>query len=198
MTSEVKQSRVYTCPHCKVVTQYDETADLFQVVSDHLEICKNPPRQGMAIYEASTGQLADVKLRYAAAQYARRVGLVPELGHICLYHGRPWVTIDGWFYRFRKKYPSGHVYTRPLTLEERTALNLEDKVQAWRADVYDTPKGDALSVGYGYASEGDEPLALKSAVEPRWPWRLAEKRAEEDALRKAVPLDLENVKAVSQ
>jgi hypothetical protein len=194
MTSEAKQSRVYNCPHCKSAVEYDETADLYQVVADHLAICKNPPRQSVAIYEASTGSLADVKLRFAAAQYARKVGLLPELGHICLYHGRPWVTIDGWFYRFRKRYPSGHVYTRALTQDEREGINLDEKIQAWKAEAFDTPKGDLLSVGYGYASEGDDPLALKSAVEPRWPWRLAEKRAEEDCLRKAVPLDLEGVK----
>ena len=144
-----------------------------------------------AIYEASDGSMVRGDLRLAAIEYARAVGLIPELGHVCLYFGKPWVTIDGWYYRFRQKFPEGRIASEPLPIEARQALHLEDDLQAWTAAAYDKDSGNRLSIGYGYAREGEEPLARKSAVEPRWPWRLAEKRAEEDALRKVVPLEIE-------
>lgn len=144
-----------------------------------------------AIYEAATGSLVTKELRLAAIEYARSVGLMPELGHICLYHGKPWVTIDGWYYRFRRKHPLGWLTTTPLLGNDRLALMVEEGVHAWKAEAYEGEGGGCLSVGYGYAREGEEPLVYKSAVEPRWPWRMAEKRAEEDALRKAVPLEIE-------
>lgn len=148
-----------------------------------------------AIYEASTGEIVARELRLAAIDYARKVGLVPELGHVCLYHGKPWVTIDGWYYRFRRKYPEGLVVTKPLIGNERLAMDLDDLTHAWKAEVYTKAGGDLLSMGSGYAREGEKPLAYKSAVEGQWPWRMAEKRAEEDALRKAVPLEIEKKEA---
>ena len=157
---------------------------------------KAPPSEGgeqrlPAIYDASKGELAPRELALEAITFAKRTGLRPELGHICLYFGRPWVTIDGWYYRFRSKYPRGKVVTSPLLGNDRIALGVDEGTHAWKAEVYEEDGGKLLSVGYGYAREGEEPLARASAVEPRWPWRMAEKRAEEDALRKVVPLEIE-------
>jgi len=165
-----------------------------RVIKEILGQAKERERLGRrlpAVYEASTGEMVKGELRLAAIEYARRVGLRPELGHICLYYGKPWVTIDGWYYRFRGAYPDGKVVTRPLSSNERLDFQLDEHIIAWKAEVYAKDGGDLLAVGYGYASKGEEPLAKGSAVEPRWPARLAEKRAEEDALRKVVPLELE-------
>lgn len=142
------------------------------------------------IYEASTGAVAQLELRQRAVEWAREAELKPEFGHVCLYFGKPWVTIDGWYYRFRQLYPLGQLVSRPLAADERYAAGItEPTLHAWVAEVYDLPGGRLLSIGHGYARE-DEPLAQKSPVETRWPWRMAEKRAEEDALSKAVPLGI--------
>jgi len=141
----------------------------------------------LAIYEASTGELAPPSAVEIAIKYAQEVGIKPERGHIVLYHGRPWITIEGWYYLLRQKFPEAQLATRPLDFVERERAGIDEKVYAWRAEVYTKAGGDLLAVGYGYARE-DEPLAKGSAVEPRWPWRLAEKRAEEDAIRKVVGL----------
>jgi len=140
-----------------------------------------------AIYEASTGELAPATAAEMALKYAQEVGIKPERGHIVLYHGKPWITIEGWYYLLRHKFPSAKLLTRPLDYLERERAGVDEKIYAWKAEVYSRDGGDLLAEGYGYARE-DEPLAQKSAVEPRWPWRLAEKRAEEDAIRKVVGL----------
>jgi len=140
------------------------------------------------IYEASTGKPAPVEEIARALEFAQELELNPRLGHVCLYYGKPWVTIDGWYYLFRRSFPKGQVVTRPLDPGERELQKIRDEeLHAWKAECYDD-QGALLSVGYGYAREGEEPLAKGSAVEPRWPWRLAEKRAEEDAIRKALGL----------
>jgi len=141
----------------------------------------------LAIYEATTGELASSTAAQIALKYAHEVGVKPERGHIVLYHGRPWITIEGWYYLLRQKFPSAKLLTRPLDYMERERAGVEEKIYAWKAEVYSRDGGDLLAEGYGYARE-DEPLAKGSAVEPRWPWRLAEKRAEEDAIRKVVGL----------
>lgn len=164
-----------------------------------------------AIYEASTGQIAAWELRQLAVRFAERIALKAELGHVVLYYGKPWVTIDGWYYRFRQLYPQGVVLSRPLTREEREDAKVEYDTHAWKAEAYAVPGGGLLGVGYGYSRAEEtveemevnpetgeistktvtrvSPLARKSSVEPNWPWRMAEKRAEEDCLRKAVPLE---------
>ena len=154
------------------------------------EVHKAQEQRLPVIYEASTGAVAQLELRQRAVEWAREAELKPELGHVCLYFGKPWVTIDGWYYRFRMFYPQGQLVSRPLLSEERYAAGItEAALHAWVAEVYDVPGGNKLSMGHGYARE-DEPLAQKSPVETRWPWRMAEKRAEEDALSKAVPLGI--------
>lgn len=142
------------------------------------------------ILEVSTGKTAEHDLRRRAVEWAREVELRPELGHVCLYFGKPWVTIDGWYYRFRQVFPQGQLISRPWSSDERYAAGISDiALHTWVAEVYDLPGGHLLAMGHGYARD-DEPLAKGSAVETRWPWRLAEKRAEEDALSKAVPLGI--------
>lgn len=143
--------------------------------------------QALAIYEASTGQVANRDARELAIAYAQEVGVLPQRGHICLYFGKPWITIEGWYYLLRQEFPNALLTTRPLENEERAKLKVDEKTHAWEAKVYDEDKGKLLSVGFGYANP-DEPLAQNSPIEKRYPWRLAEKRAEEDAIRKVVGL----------
>ena len=151
-----------------------------------------------ALPAQSPGQLSpllDVGEKRVASQqsttmglaFARAVGARPELDEVQLYFGRPWLTIKYWYRHFKEIYPDGHVLTRALTSNERGDMKVEDATHAWKAEVFDGD-GKLLSMGYGYAMADEKtPLARGSVVEPVWPWRLAEKRAEEDALRKAVP-----------
>ncbi|MBT9164921.1 MAG: hypothetical protein DDT23_00932 [candidate division WS2 bacterium] len=139
------------------------------------------------IYDASTGKPALPEEIRLAILFADEIGVKPERGHVCLYFGKPWITIEGWYFLLRKYWPKACLKTRPLDINERGRANIPEGVDAWVAEVYTEEGGKLLSMGYGYARQ-EEPLAPKSTVETRWPWRLAEKRAEEDAIRKAVGL----------
>lgn len=67
-------------------------------------------------------------------------------------------------------------------------MNLSEDVEAWKCEIYDH-EGGFLAVGYGLASRDPEVRFIKGVPE-KWgtPQRRAEKRAEEDAFRKAFPL----------
>lgn len=120
--------------------------------------------------------------------YAERIGLDALLGHVCLYFGRPWVHIDGWYFHARRCGWRGGARSAPLSKEERLTMNLSEDVEAWKCEIYDH-EGGFLAVGYGLASRDPEVRFIKGVPE-KWgtPQRRAEKRAEEDAFRKAFPL----------
>jgi len=176
--------------HYPSVLQYRKliwSTDIKEVDKMTKEEGVNKKEKLPAIYEATTGELASATAVEIAIKYAQEVGIKPERGHIVLYHGKPWIAIEGWYFLLRQKFPQAKLVTRPLDFVEREQAGIEQKLHAWKAQVYEKDGGDLLAEGYGY-SRDDDPLVLKSPVEQRWPWRLAEKRAEEDAIRKVVGL----------
>uniref|UniRef100_A0A6H1ZZW3 Uncharacterized protein n=1 Tax=viral metagenome TaxID=1070528 RepID=A0A6H1ZZW3_9ZZZZ len=144
-----------------------------------------------AIFEATTNEIVKGELQIAALQWAETAGLRPELQHVCLYFGRPMPTINGWHYLFRRIHPHGTIGAAPLNEKERGIAGIPETVEAWEANTFDA-NGNHLTVGHGYANR-DNKTQLYKGVSEQWglAWDRAEKRAEEDALRKAVPLGLE-------
>lgn len=146
-----------------------------------------PPGQLSPLQDVGEKRVASRQQTLAALAFAREVGARPSLDEVQLYFGRPWLTIKYWYRHFKDIYPDGHVKTAPLGSNERATMKVEENTHAWKAEVFDGD-GKLLAMGYGFAMADEKtPLARGSAVEPVWPWRIAEKRAEEDALRKAVP-----------
>ena len=146
-----------------------------------------PPGQLSPLQDVGMKRPASRQETLMGLAFAREVGARPLLDEVQLYFGRPWLTIKYWYRHFKDIYPDGYVKTFPLSSNDRAAMLVEDSTHAWKAEVFDGAD-HLLAMGYGYAMADDKtPLARGSAVEPVWPWRLAEKRAEEDALRKAVP-----------
>lgn len=115
-------------------------------------------------------------------------GLDPLMGELTVYHGNPFISIDG---RYRKARETGMldgVETRPATVEERSAWGIEAGDYFFRCEVW---RKDASRpfVGWGRIraaeTKGDSHLPLVAQ-----PQRMAEKRAEAQALRKAFGIPL--------
>ena len=123
------------------------------------------------------------------AEVATSYGLDPLMGELMIYQGRPYVSIDA---RYRKAQESGQlagVETRPATREEREAWDIPDGDLFFRSEVY--RKGIARPfVGWGRVKAKE--FAKKDGYLPveSNPQRMAEKRAEAQALRKAFHLPL--------
>ena len=129
----------------------------------------------------------------ALVEFAAAVGLHAELGHVVMYYGMPYVTIDGHYYYAHASREFDGIKTRPATPHERENAMIAEGEHCWICEVY--RKGfEYPVVGFGRA-RGDEkdPVIRGSYVEPKHPQRLAEKRAEAQALRKAFPLGLPSI-----
>lgn len=127
-------------------------------------------------------------------QVALSYRLDPLLGELTIYQGRPFVSIDG---RYRKAHETGQLDgmdTRPATKEERQAWEIPDGDLFFRAEVW--KNGCARSfVGWGRVRK-QETLPPRDPSKAGFrpletnPQRMAEKRAEAQALRKAFFLPL--------
>ena len=131
--------------------------------------------------------------------FGAQVGLSAVLGHCVIYFGRPYVTIDGYYYLLNKRTPDVKIGCRPCTTEERKALAAADDDIWWIAEAWE---GDTKlpTAGYGLVTANEQtemsekhPGEFRAPVVHSHPQRMAEKRAEWQLLRKIVPLDIEEV-----
>jgi len=132
-------------------------------------------------------------------EWAAGVGLNARLGHVCLYYGKPYPTIDGYYYVLHKRDTTIKVGTRPCNAFEREGLQVKKGDHAWIAEGW---LGDTKlpTVGYGLVTQDEinekstkDPGEFRAPVAHDHPQRMAEKRSEWQLLRKITPL--EEVKA---
>ncbi len=129
------------------------------------------------------------------AQVAITYGFDPLMKEVTIFQGQPYVSIDG---RYRKAQETGllnGVETRPATKEEKTDWEITAGDYFFRAEV--SVKGATKPfVGWGRvrASETQGGKGFKP-VETN-PQRMAEKRAEAQALRKAFHIPLPSVEDI--
>ena len=122
------------------------------------------------------------------AMAAITYGFDPLMGELTIYQGRPYVSIDG---RYRKARESGKldgVTTRPATKQEREDWSIPLEDYFFRSEV--SVKGMSLPlVGWGRVRMAETQGKGYKPVETN-PQRMAEKRAEAQALRKAFSIPL--------
>lgn len=125
-----------------------------------------------------------------------KVGLSAFLGHVCLYHGQPYITVDGYYYLNNKLPHPYRIITRPLDETERTASLIGDGDHAWIALAYlkgDLPFATGLGIVYKdeiMAKSKSNPDQFRAPVAHDKPQRMAEKRAEWQLLHKIIPLEV--------
>ncbi len=131
------------------------------------------------------------------AQVAITYGFDPLMGEVTIYEGRPFVSIDG---RYRKAQESGRldgVETRPATKQERADWQIPDEDWFFRSEVYVKDASHSFiawgrvrvsETKPGSRRQGDATSTYKPIQNN--PQRMAEKRAEAQALRKAFHIPL--------
>jgi hypothetical protein len=127
--------------------------------------------------------------------WGESLGLKPYLGHVCLYYGSPYVTIDGYYYKLNENVNELSIGTRPLTAQERIDYQVPEGSHAWIAESWQG-KNKLPTTGFGLVTleEINEkskktPNEFRAPVVHGHPQRMAEKRAEWQLLRKLVLLD---------
>ncbi len=116
-------------------------------------------------------------------------GFDPIMHELTIYQGNPYVSVDG---RYRKAQETGQldgVSCRPATKEERQEWEVADEDKFFRAEVY---RKDAQHpfVGWGKVTAKEIERANEHTPLATNPMRMAEKRAEVQALRKAFSIPL--------
>ncbi len=136
-----------------------------------------------------------VQDKHLLAQVAITYGFDPLMGEVTIYQGRPYVSIDG---RYRKAQETGNlegVESRPANKKEREDWEIPEGDYFFRAEVY-IKDGTRPFVGWGrvrkletIGGKGYKPVETN-------PQRMAEKRAEAQALRKAFHIPLPSIEDI--
>ena len=127
--------------------------------------------------------------------FANTLGLSAYLGHVCLYHGKPYIGIDGYYYLNNKRHHPYRIAARPMSKEEKITYMIEKATHAYIAEAWlDGERVATHGIGYVTTSEINEksernPEHFRAPVVHNHPQRMAEKRAEWQLLRKLIPLE---------
>lgn len=147
--------------------------------------------------DIATGELIARDKFMEVVRWGESLSLKPYLGHVCLYHGKPYVTIDGYYYLLNKKDTPIRIGTSPMSPSERKLYQVPDGAHAWLAEGW---LGDTKlpTTGLGIVTQEEiegkserSPEKYRAPVVHDHPQRMAEKRAEWQLLRKLVPLEEE-------
>lgn len=156
--------------------------------------------QGAGMYslaptkDVATGAAITVQQLGGLVGFANSIGLNLLLGHVCLYFGQPYITIDGYYYLKNARGERFAVCATPMTPAERKSYLITEGSHAFIARAL-TASGDELGRGIGIITP--EEMNEKSERHPEHfaapivhdkPQRMAEKRAEWQLLKKMVPL----------
>jgi len=134
-------------------------------------------------------QQLDTQGKLMLAKVAITYGFDPLMGEVMIYQGRPFVSIDG---RYRMAQETGNldgVESRPANKQEREDWEIPAGDYFFRAEVY--VKGASRPfVGWGRVRTDEQGKSKGFAPIDTNPQRMAEKRAEAQALRKAFHIPL--------
>lgn len=127
--------------------------------------------------------------------WADHLGLKAYLGHTCVFYGKPYVTVDGYYNLLAKRRPDLHVTSRPLNQVEREVTKVNKGDHVWIAEAWDN-RGIQQGSGLGIVTQDEiegkstkAPDKYRAPVVHQHPQRMAEKRAEWQLLRKLIPLE---------
>jgi len=144
--------------------------------------------------DLATGAALHYDTVKALITYAKRYNLDPYRGHVVVMHGKPYVGLDGYLYHANRSGRSYSLRSRPMTTEEIKLYKIGPTDHGWKAELTFLDTG-AEFFGTGIVtyeemtekSKGDN-TKLSSPVVAKYPWLLAQKRGEWQALRRAFPI----------
>lgn len=144
--------------------------------------------------DLGTGEVLQPALINILRLYAQKYALDVFRGHVVIFHGKPYIGLDGYLYHANK---SGRAYalrSRPLTDEERNAYQVVAGDHAWLSEVVFADDNTSFT-GLGIVTQEEmtakskrDKDKLASPVVAAHPWQLAQKRGDWQALRRAFPI----------
>ena len=146
--------------------------------------------------DTATGVVISGEQMQGLVKFADSVSLKAYLGHVCLYFGKPYITIDGYYYLKSTMHLGFVVSTAPMTEAERKSYQVGDGDYAYLARAL-TKGGDVLNTGIGIITMTEwlekskkHPEQFAAPVVHNKPQIMAEKRAEWQLMQKMIPLGI--------
>lgn len=136
--------------------------------------------------------LADKKL---LAQVAISYGFDPLMGEVTIYQGKPFVSIDGRYRKAQETMRLDGVETRPATRQEREDWQIPEGDYFFRSEVFVAGATHPF-VAWGRVRKSETTGGKGFKPVETNPQRMAEKRAEAQALRKAFHIPLPSVEDI--
>lgn len=144
--------------------------------------------------DTATGVVISGEQMQGLVKFAESVSLKAYLGHVCLYFGKPYVTIDGYYYLKNALHYLFAVATAPMTPEERVSYMVTEGSHAYLARAL-SRGGDEIARGIGIVTleeiekpSKSKPTEFAAPVVHNKPQLMAEKRAEWQLMQKMIPL----------
>lgn len=151
------------------------------------------PRQIRA--DLSTGEVINAAQARLLMEYAYQYGLDPFRGHVCLMHGEPYISFEGYCYWASRQHEPYSLVSSPMSTAERELYQVPEGSYAWLARC---KRGTLLEPMLGLGIVTREEIEERSAKNPQqWrspvvhnhPQQQAQKRAEWQAIKRAFPLE---------
>ncbi|MFH0913864.1 MAG: hypothetical protein V1849_01065 [Chloroflexota bacterium] len=144
--------------------------------------------------DLGTGNLLTADLVEGLKLYAYAYELDPYRGHVVLMYGKPYISLDGYLFHAYRGHVNFSIASRPLKPGERPEYQIPEGSHAWITTIT-WNAGKQLVTGLGIVTLEEmtgkskkDPSKLASPVVAAYPWQLAQKRAEWQALRRAFPI----------
>ncbi|MBA7699770.1 hypothetical protein ES703_108473 [subsurface metagenome] len=149
----------------------------------------------MVVDDLATNKPLEAPQLTSLITWGVNLGLKPWLGHVCIYFGKPYISIDGYYYKNNERERPFAISTRPMNDQERKDYKLGEDDHGYIAEGRDRD-GVVVANGTGIATKDEiegkskrDPEQFRAPVVHGHPQRMAEKRAEWQLLRKLIPLE---------
>jgi len=156
-----------------------------------------PLKENLALVphtDLGTGELLTPETIRALVDYAHKYELDPYRGHVVLMYGKPYITLDGYLWHANRVNLPYKLSSRPLSDDERKTYQIPEGAHAFVSEVI-TEYANRSFTGLGIVTPDEmtekskrDKTKLASPVVAKYPWQLAQKRAEWQALRRAFPI----------
>lgn len=150
--------------------------------------------EGLPQKDLATGELLTPEQITALVYFAHKYQLDVFRGHVVLMYGKPYITIDGYFFYAHLTHRPYSLTARPLTTLEEKQYKVGKTDHAWVAELQFLDTGTTFT-GQGIvtyeemtAKSPRDQTKLRSPVVAAHPWQLAQKRAEWQAMRRGFPI----------
>ncbi len=149
---------------------------------------------GVSAVDLATGASLTLGQLQALIDYANKYGLDPYRSHVVVMHGKPYISVDGYYYHANRSGVKYSMTGRPLTDDELKHMGYQENDYGYKCTLR-IPATDQTFEGYGFVTTAEvtataegKPYQFRYPVVHDKPGNMVVKRSEWQVLRRAFPI----------